>query len=511
MAVSRASGKGGRAWHIVPAVVLALVLASCSGGDPDRSSAPSDDPPAGAEPIEPTVLSSGDDPAAGRSHDDDERVSDPAADDAVEFADDESDGPRFASGDHEFLFDQARLHTFEIDLPSASLAELDADPTAEQYVEGRLTFDGEVVESIGVRYKGSVGAFVGCTDGPNPLAPSGAKTCTKLSMKLKINWDDSDRTFYGVRRVQLHSQNLDPSMMHERLGYWMYREMGVPAPRSTHARVVVNGEYLGVFALTEQIDGRFTRATFDDGKGNLYKEVWPFDASGAPTAPERFIAAVETNKSSATDADIVTSFAAELAAADPGDRIAVIERWADLETLLTTIVVDRAIRHDDGPLHWYCARECAPHNFYWYEEPSTRRVWLIPWDLDNAFETLLDNGSVVGSFIRIADPFGAVTNDCEPFTAGTFGVPQRSAACDVLLGVLASLDDDYDRVRGELLAGPFSETSVDAQLAAWTTQIAGAVAEAAAAHDDAPTVAEWEAAVEALRASLTTSREGSGR
>lgn len=510
MAASRTSGKGRRAWHVVPAVVLALVSASCSGDDPDRESAAPADPSADGESIEPAVPASDADPDPGRDHDDD-RESDPATGGAVEPVEGEADGPRFASGDHEYLFDQARLHTFEIELPAASLAEIDADPTAERYVEGRLTFDGEVVEPIGVRYKGSVGAFVGCTDGPNPLAPSGAKTCTKLSMKLKINWDDSDRTFYGVRRIQLHSQNLDPSMMHERLGYWMYREMGVPVPRSTHARVVVNGEYLGVFALTEQIDGRFTRATFDDGRGNLYKEVWPLDASGAPTAPERFLAALETNTSSATEADIITSFAAELAAADAGDRVAVIERWADLDTLLTTIVVDRAIRHDDGPLHWYCGRECAPHNFYWYEEPSTRRVWLIPWDLDNAFETLLDNGSAVGNFIRIADPFGAVTDDCEPFTAGTFGVPQRSAACDALLGTLASLDDEFDRIRGELLAGPFSETSVDAQLAAWTTQIADAVAEAAASHDDAPTVAEWEAAVEALRASLTTSREGSGR
>ena len=35
-------------------------------------------------------------------------------------------------------------------------------------------------------------------------------------MKVKINREDSKREFYGVRTVQLHSQNLDPSMMHER-------------------------------------------------------------------------------------------------------------------------------------------------------------------------------------------------------------------------------------------------------------------------------------------------------
>ena len=109
----------------------------------------------------------------------------------------------------------------------------DADPAAEEYVEGSLTFDGETIPGIGVRYKGSVGAFVGCTASANPLAAEGPKTCTKLSMKLKINWTDPDAEFYGVRHVLLHSQNLDSTMMHERLAYWMFREMGVPMALAT--------------------------------------------------------------------------------------------------------------------------------------------------------------------------------------------------------------------------------------------------------------------------------------
>ena len=44
-----------------------------------------------------------------------------------------------------------------------------------------------------------------------------------------------------------------------------FSEKGVPAPRSVHARLFINGEYNGIFALTEQIDGRFTRENFEDG------------------------------------------------------------------------------------------------------------------------------------------------------------------------------------------------------------------------------------------------------
>jgi hypothetical protein len=49
--------------------------------------------------------------------------------------------------------------------------------------------------------------------------------------------------------------------------------MGIPAPRATHAKLLINGEYVGVFALIENIDVRFTRHNYDSGEGNLYKEV----------------------------------------------------------------------------------------------------------------------------------------------------------------------------------------------------------------------------------------------
>ncbi len=486
----------------VAAVTGAALLVACNGGDngaaePDTTAATTATAPATDELPAASTAGAGDE--TNETGEKGETAATTAPDE-----------PRSLSGDDDLLFDQEQLHTFEIDLPEEALAQLDADPAAEEYVEGSLTFDGETIEPIGIRYKGSVGAFIGCTAGSNPFEASGAKSCTKLSMKLKINWDDPDREFYGVRRVQLHSLNLDSSLMHERLGYWLFREMGVPAPRSTHARVVVNGEYLGVFGLTEEIDGRFTREAFDDGSGNVYKEVWPFDAAGVPRSAEEFIAGLETNEDEDPTADIITAFAADLAAAAPDERVDVLERWTDLDTLLATAVVDRAIRNDDGPIHWYCFDECAPHNFYWYEDPSTLKMSLIPWDLDNAFDALAE-GTTVGNFIAVADPFGEITNDCEPFTYGSFSLLQRSAACDPLLGALATLRDDYERIRAELLAGPFAEDRIEEQLASWTEQIRPAVADAAELHDDAPTLEAWDAALDRLRDAVDISRNGDGR
>ena len=404
--------------------------------------------------------------------------------------------------DSGYIFDQERLHTFELTLSDEALAQIDRNPSAEEWVLGSLTFEGETIDRVGIRYKGSIGAWVGCLSDPDWTDPSGHKVCTKLSMKVKVNWDDSNREFHGLRRLQLHSMNLDPSQMHERLGYWLFREMGVPAPRSVHARLIVNGTYVGVFALTEQIDGRFTRHNFDDGTGNLYKEVWPLHA-GYVTGDLFFVEALKTNEDENPSIELIKNFGSEVKAAGPDGAAEVVDRWMDVDEVLAWAVVDRTIRNDDGPFHWYCFGECRPHNYYWYEEPTAGTLHLIPWDLDNAFQNIVKDSNPV---TPVADAWGEITRDCQRFGYGDWGLLQRSAACDPVFAAWATFDDDYRRLLDEFLDGPFAEELVTAQVEAWVAQIADATTEAAAAHDDAVSVRKWTGAVDGLLAALDHAR-----
>lgn len=431
-----------------------------------------------------------------------------AADEESEIVAAEADGDPavYESESADVLFDQNVVHTFEIELPEEALAELDADPAAEEYVEGSLLFNGERLDAIGIRYKGSIGAFLGCTGGPNPFEPSGPKTCTKQSLKLKINWDGADIEFFGQRKIQLHSMNLDPSLMRDRLAYLLFADAGVPAPRATHARVVINGEFVGLFALIEQIDGRFVRDRFDDGSGNLYKEEWPFSADGSVRPSEQLIASLRTNEDDDPTSEIIESFARELlefgAATNEEAARQVLSDRTDLEAFVAYAVVDRAVRHDDGPFHWYCTRgPCEPHNFYFYEEPATRRVHIIPWDLDNSLQNWSLDG--LNPVTGMPDAFGETQNGCEPFRFGVFDIFQRSAACDPLVAAWALLDDEFDRVDAEFRSGPFAIDTVTAHVETWREQIAPYVAEAAELHDDAVSVAEWNAAVDQLLADIS--------
>ncbi|MFT7474437.1 MAG: spore coat protein CotH, partial [Verrucomicrobiales bacterium] len=280
----------------------------------------------------------------------------------------------------EYLFDQNELRTFELIVSEDDLATLDADPAAEEYVDGTLLFEGQELSGVGVRYKGSVGAFVGCLDGPNLFEPSGAKTCPKLSMKVKITHTDPDLEFFGQRRLQFHAMNLDPTQMRERLGYWLFAEMGVPTPRAVHARLLINGEFVGVFALVEQIDGRFTRANFDDGTGNLYKEVWPTSSAAGledeATPISAYRDSLRTNEDEDPSFEIIDGFARAIIDALPDERGSVLAEYMDVEALLAYTAVDRTIRHDDGPFHFYCDERCSAHNFFLYEDPAVGQLHL---------------------------------------------------------------------------------------------------------------------------------------
>lgn len=404
----------------------------------------------------------------------------------------------------DYIFDQNSLHTFEINLPASQLKKINENPAAEQYVAGTLTFEGEKISPIGIRYKGSIGAFVGCLSGPDAGNPSGYKTCTKLSMQLKINWLDPDSKFYGLKKIQLHSQNQDPSQMHERLAYYLFRAMGVPAPRSVHARVIVNGQYMGLFALTEEVDGRFTRENFDDGTGNLYKEIWPLDMNGLPFSESTYLSHLETNEDENPTASMIRGFAQAIANSTPDNIQAIITDRMKLEEIIAYAVVDRTIRVDDGPFHWYCwGGNCSSHNYFWYEEPTKNTLHLIPWDMDNAFENIISNENPV---IPIADAWGETRNNCQPFPYGSFQFMQRSAECDRLTAGWASFEDEYNAqllyFKTEILA----PENINPLLHEWETQILDATTEASAVHGDAIPVADWSYALSKLKNQLEYAR-----
>jgi len=405
-----------------------------------------------------------------------------------------------------YIYDPGELRTYELLLTQADLDKLNTDPAAEEYVTGRLRFEDREYGPVGIRYKGSAGAFVRCVGfAAGGGRPMGAKNCRKLSMKIGFDFSDPEQRFYGLRKLQFHAMANDSSLMRERLGYNLFHEMGVPAPRAVHVRLLINAALEGLFLLVEQIDGRFTRAHMTDGgEGNLYKEVWPMHGTEQP-----YLDSLETNEDDAPSVARMLDFARALGAAK-GDAVArELETYVDRDEILSYLAVDRAIGHGDGPLTFYCNSQAGQganpgafgnHNYYWYEEARARRLWIIPWDLDLAFNGL---GFANQMEVDWRKPLEGTACDCPaaPTQGRSFMSPKRPAACDKLIQGLASMRDGYRERVGAFVDGPFRRESVTAKLDAWSAQIADLVAEQAR-DPQQPTVEAWQSGLMKLRSTL---------
>ncbi len=394
-----------------------------------------------------------------------------------------------ASFGADFVFDEAQIRTYELSLPDESWQQLQENARAEQYVEATLTYNGETVENIGMRFKGSFGSLFFCFQG-------NVQVCDKLNLKLKFNEYVPGQRLHGLKRINLHAMEAEPSKMHDAIGYKLFRDRGVYAPRMAYARVVVNGESLGLYAAIEAIDGRFTRANFPDGgEGNLYKEVWPLHNTEGP-----YLGALETNEDENPSADKMVRFAGALEAAGDADFVDTLSQWTDLEKFVDYMAIARLIDHWDGTVGLYClGGPCSNHNYYWYESSTEDKIWLVPWDLDHTFE----EPSPIRSVFGMPD-WDDLDADCNPIPIFA-GITGQAPSCDPILRRTAQfLWDDYAAASQELLDGAFSQQAMDARIDHLAALIES---EVDADTLSTQTVEEWRAAVQDLKATVATKRQ----
>ena len=378
------------------------------------------------------------------------------------------------------LFAWDHVPSFEATLPPERWSYLRSHALDESYEPAEVRFEGQSLGTVGLRFKGSIGTLKSCVD------QQGNLTCAKLSMKLGFDEYRPETRFFGLKRLNLHAMSRDDSKLHERLGYDLYRSVGVHAPRSAWALLKVNGEALGLFSMVEQIDGRFTADRFPkNGDGNLYKEAWPVHAE-----PRYYQDRLETEPPDAAAAqhEVAIALGSELSATtDTSQLRAALARTMDLDYLARYMAVDDAIVNVDGVTATYTGSDphsYQNHNFYLYLEQSQPRLWLVPWDLDATFLPR-------GDFEAVPRWNGAQA-DCSRGHL-VWGITNVvSPSCDPLFQALAVDPSAYRAAVDALLAGPFSETALQASIEKHAAFIEQSVA------TDAQGPSSWRAAVTAL-------------
>jgi len=381
------------------------------------------------------------------------------------------------------VFDQDTLRHYAVTVDPDEWAYINETAYLEEYIEGRVEVDGAVIEPIGLRFKGFRGSLYNCfTFDENGNAVG--RTCDRLSMKLSFDEYDDEGRFHDLKKLNFNAMKNDSSMIRERLSSWLFRQFDVPAPRVVHATLSVNGEDQGLFALVEEVDGRFARARFPDGgKGNLYKERWPTSSAD----PGYFESGLESNRSD-PDLDVspMARFAEDLMDADDDTVEDVLRAHTDFEEIMRYLAVDRAIDHWDGPTAFRCQPEedvpplppevlaaqtpalgwevCQNKNYFWYESTDDGRESLVAWDLDITFS----------GFSQFPD-WNTAPDSCQIQQQG------RPPRCDRLIDWFATtLRPHYVSAGQAFLAGPFQRAKMQAELDRWYAQILTATPETAA-------------------------------
>ncbi|WP_437608413.1 CotH kinase family protein [Sorangium sp. So ce834] len=329
------------------------------------------------------------------------------------------------------LFAGTSIPRFEIALSQVSIDRLSAAP--DDYVPGELTvtLDGEVIElaDIGVRLKGVHGSFRTLDE--------------KAAFLLKFDEFTDDQTLLGVEKLALNNMVQDQSMIHERLAYALFRAMDVPAPRSAHATVWVNGSLYGLYATVEAADNRrFLDRWFGGHKGSLYEGAYGSDLERSSVGTFD-----QDNGDDVGFADLVELVEALDEMESPDTFLAEASQRIDMERYLAFAAAETYIGHWDG-YAWF------RNNYFIARRPDDGRWTFLPWGVD---QTFVDPLYPFGGDARLQRMCTASPPCLQALAAAFERVLERASALDLVSDAEAA----RDLIWADVLADPRREVSAD--------------------------------------------------
>ena len=217
--------------------------------------------------------------------------------------------------------------------------------------------DGALMPLSGIRKKGLIGSL----------------SSEKPSLKVDFDkWVDG-QSYQGLERLTLNNSVSDGTLVKQCLGYQLFRDAGLPAPRCSFANVSVNGDPLGVYVNVEPLKKDFLRWAFDgDDDGDLYEGTLSDFRSGWTSTFEA--------DTQSTDPDLgpILAVQAALEIEDDDAMLAALEQVLDVDQFFRFWAMEVLIGHVDG----YAGNT---NNFYVYRPEASEQLVFLPWGIDSIF------------------------------------------------------------------------------------------------------------------------------
>lgn len=156
------------------------------------------------------------------------------------------------------LYDQGTLRTIFLTFDNADWeAELEAFHNTDVEVPATMEVDGKTYKEVGIHFRGASSYM---------MVPRGFKR----SLNVTMDFADEKQELYGYRTLNLNNANGDPSLMRA-VVYETISRNYIPTSAANLVRVVINGEYWGVYTNVAQFNKDFLRDHFKTTDGARWK------------------------------------------------------------------------------------------------------------------------------------------------------------------------------------------------------------------------------------------------
>jgi spore coat protein CotH len=272
----------------------------------------------------------------------------------------------------ELIFDDSKVNNYDLHFYIADWADSLKFYYAndEQYLPARFVYrgadgDSVVLDSIGVRYKGN---------------SSYTYAANSVKKPFKFKFDKyRDQHFSGVERLNFSNCVKDPSFMREKISYDIIMQY-MPAPRAAFANISVDGTLIGLYTQVEQVDKIFLKRAFKKSKYNLYKSSdngASLTYLGQNQSSYLEYYDLQTNES-VDDWSAFIGMIDKLNNTTTTDFVKTMNSSLDLDNCLRYLAFNMVFSNFDS----YTG---SGRNFYMYDDSTSGKFALIPWDLNFAF------------------------------------------------------------------------------------------------------------------------------
>lgn len=274
------------------------------------------------------------------------------------------------------FYDLDNIQTIEITFAESNWDQLldAAYATDAGYIMAQsVTINGEVFDSVGVKYKGN-----------------SSYNANQIKNPWHIELDTyKEQEYDGYTDVKLANGYNDPSFLRDVLGYQILRQY-MDAPLANYANLYVNGTLIGLYSNTESISKKFVNSRFGS-KDNAFFDCSPPDGAGPQSNDYPNLVYLGQDSLEYYEAYEMKSDEGWQELIDLCDtltnNLADIEKILDVDRALWMFAFDNVIVNLDSYLGQFS------QNYYLYRSDHQQFLPIV-WDLNESFGVFSQTGTL---------------------------------------------------------------------------------------------------------------------